>query len=302
VSAQTRARAEAAAGAGAIGSLAQAAATRGERRRAALARAGPREQRWWTRAARRRTRAARRRSTARALGSAGGRPAARLWLQATARIQARRRLQLAAGGSGAAWWRSTGGRGVRGFRQRAWLGTGARGRRGSLRACARAGGLNGHGGWRAAQHGCGCRAERAGGAGAGEAAGARARASGWRRRRLWGGASSAGMRVRVLKQHGKAGTHGSGNGVEEEKPCRATACRHACVRALTGLAAAREVKDYVLMRPADTNNPPYVERMESDERGGSARTRTEGATVVRRSEYGSRGRSSATRIRRAAQD
>jgi hypothetical protein len=60
--------------------------------------------------------------------------------------------------------------------------------------------------------------------------------------------------------------------------------RHACVRALTGLAAAREVEDYVLMRPADTNNLPYmvrVERMESDEHGGSAWTRTEGAVEPR---------------------
>ena len=43
------------------------------------------------------------------------------------------------------------------------------------------------------------------------------------------------------------------------------------IRALTGLAAAREVGDCVLMRPADTDNPPYVarvERMESDGRGG----------------------------------
>jgi hypothetical protein len=61
-------------------------------------------------------------------------------------------------------------------------------------------------------------------------------------------------------------------------------CRRACVRALTGLAAAREVEDYVLMRPADTNNPPYVarvERMESDRRGSSglAMLEHEGACV-----------------------
>jgi hypothetical protein len=64
------------------------------------------------------------------------------------------------------------------------------------------------------------------------------------------------------------------------------------------------VEDYVLMRPADTNNLPYmarVERMESDrrgssglamlehegacavvmQRGGSARTRTKGAVEPR---------------------
>jgi hypothetical protein len=49
------------------------------------------------------------------------------------------------------------------------------------------------------------------------------------------------------------------------------ACKSACVRALTDLTAAREEEDYVLMRPMDTNNPPYVarmERMESDECDG----------------------------------
>jgi hypothetical protein len=37
------------------------------------------------------------------------------------------------------------------------------------------------------------------------------------------------------------------------------------------MTAAREEEDYVLMRPMDTNNPPYVarmERMESDECDG----------------------------------
>jgi hypothetical protein len=47
-----------------------------------------------------------------------------------------------------------------------------------------------------------------------------------KRRRLWGGASSAGTRVRALERYGKTGTHESGNGVEEEKLCRRRRERH----------------------------------------------------------------------------
>jgi hypothetical protein len=70
-----------------------------------------------------------------------------------------------------------------------------------------------------------------------------------RRRKPWGGANSAGTHVRAMERQGKAGAHGSGNGVEKEKLrnstwavragavrqeswlSRTTTCRHACADA-----------------------------------------------------------------------